>query len=124
MVTQRIGIKQAIVHFVVGFVKENGYSPTYEEIRKSVGLSSKSHVGYYLTLLEREGVIERTPRTPRSLRLVASPSSAPKPDTDPGQRRHWARTRDRGSGRIFEAYKGETHDRHNGSSPTEAGGRT
>jgi repressor LexA len=55
---------------VEAFVDGNGYPPTYDEIREAVGLSSKSHVGYYLRALEEDGLIERTPRTPRGLRLV------------------------------------------------------
>ena len=62
-----------VLRFVGDFVRDNGYAPTYDEIRASVGLSSKSHVKYYLTLLEGEGLIERTPRAPRSLRLVGPP---------------------------------------------------
>lgn len=68
------GLRKEVLGFVVGFVQDNGYPPTYDEIRESVGLSSKSHVDYYLTLLEGEGLIERTPGAPRSLRLAASPS--------------------------------------------------
>jgi repressor LexA len=51
-------------------VESNGYPPTYDEIMASVGLSSKSHVDYYLDALEAAGLIERKPRTPRGLRLV------------------------------------------------------
>lgn len=59
-----------VLSFVESFMKDNGYAPTLEEIRESVGLSSKSHVDYYLDALEQEGLIERTPRTPRGLRTV------------------------------------------------------
>ena len=65
-----------VLRFVGDFVRDNGYAPTYDEIRASVGLSSKSHVKYYLTLLEGEGLIERTPHAPRSLRLVGPPVGA------------------------------------------------
>jgi len=67
------GWREQILSFVEAFVHENGYPPTYDEIRESVGLSSKSHVDYYLDLLEGDGFIERSPRTPRGLRLVGSP---------------------------------------------------
>ena len=59
-----------VLRFLEAYVQDNGYPPTYDEIRESVGLSSKSHVLYYLSALEGQGVIERTPRAPRSLRLV------------------------------------------------------
>jgi repressor LexA len=62
--------RQSVLNFVRGFMDEQGYPPTYDEIREAVGLSSKSHVDYYLGALEEEGLIERKPRTPRGLRLV------------------------------------------------------
>jgi repressor LexA len=62
--------RDRVLEFVEIFVDENGYPPTYDEIRAAVGLSSKSHVDYYLQALEDEGLIRRTPRTPRGLQLV------------------------------------------------------
>jgi len=67
---QRKSLRDDILDFVACFVDDNGYAPTYDEIREAVGLSSKSHVDYYLQALEEDGLIERTPRTPRALRLV------------------------------------------------------
>lgn len=61
-----------VLRFLEAYVQDNGYPPTYDEIRESVGLSSKSHVLYYLSALEGQGAIERTPRAPRSLRLVGA----------------------------------------------------
>jgi repressor LexA len=63
-------LRDDVLEYVEAFVSSNGYPPTYDEIREAVGLSSKSHVGYYLQALEEDGLIERTPRTPRGLRLV------------------------------------------------------
>jgi repressor LexA len=62
--------REEILGFVGAFLNDNGYPPTYDEIREAVGLSSKSHVDYYLQALEEDGLIERIPRTPRGLRLV------------------------------------------------------
>jgi repressor LexA len=59
-----------VLEFVESYLADNGYPPTYDEIRDAVGLSSKSHVDYYLDALEEDGLIERTPYTPRGLRLV------------------------------------------------------
>ena len=69
----RKNYRSEILGFVEGFVEDNGYSPTLDEIRESVRLCSKSHVGYYLDALEEEGLVERKPRTPRGLRLIGSP---------------------------------------------------
>lgn len=70
MGNQPSGLRAEILQYVEAYCDENGYPPTFDEIRLAVGLSSKSHVDYYLRSLEEEGLIERTPHTPRSLRLV------------------------------------------------------
>ncbi len=58
-----------VLEFVGDFIAEWGYAPSYDDIRKALGLSSRSHVNYYLDALEKEGQIDRTPHTSRSLRL-------------------------------------------------------
>jgi repressor LexA len=63
-------LRGEVLKYVQSFVQENGYSPTCEEIREAVGLSSKSHAAYYIEALQVEGLVERTPHTPRGLRLV------------------------------------------------------
>jgi repressor LexA len=65
--TQR---QREVLDFIYEFVEENGYPPTHEEIQFEVGLSSKSHVHFYLKALEREGYIERAPNIPRGIRLT------------------------------------------------------
>jgi repressor LexA len=72
MANVRKNYRSEVLGFVESFVEYNGYPPTLDEIRESVGLCSKSHVGYYLDALEEEGLVERKPRTPRGLRLVGS----------------------------------------------------
>lgn len=67
---QRRSRRNDVLEFVEKYIATWGYAPSYEDIRKEVGLSGRSHVDYYLDALERDGQIERTPRTPRSLRLV------------------------------------------------------
>lgn len=66
----RKNLSKEVLEFMQSFVDDNGYPPTFEEIMEAVGLSSKSHVDYYLVALEEAGAIERTPRTPRGLRLI------------------------------------------------------
>lgn len=79
-------LRTRVLRVVASFVDDNGYPPTYDEIRESAGLSSKSHVAYYLETLEEEGLIERTPRTPRGLRLAAPESPAPDVQVDAATR--------------------------------------
>ena len=63
--------QREVLDFIYEFVEENGYPPTHEEIQFEVGLSSKSHVHFYLKALEREGYIERAPNIPRGIRLIS-----------------------------------------------------
>jgi len=80
MATQRNNRRDELLEYVEMFVDDNGYPPTYDEIREALGLSSKSHVDYYLDSLEEAGLIERIPRTPRGLRLVGrAPATFPVP---------------------------------------------
>lgn len=67
---ERKNYRLEILDFIREFMNENGYAPSFEEIQESVGLSSKSHVDYYLRALEQEGRIRRKARTPRGLRLT------------------------------------------------------
>jgi len=69
---QRKNLRDQVLEYVEGYIARRGYAPSYDEIRSAVGLSGRSHVNYYLDALERDGQIERTPRTPRSLRLAGS----------------------------------------------------
>ncbi len=65
-----------VLEFVRSYVSENYYPPTFDEIKVATGLSSKSHVDYYLRALEEGGFIERRPHTPRGLRLLGSAADA------------------------------------------------
>jgi len=63
--------QREVLDSICEFVEENGYPPTHEEIQLEIGLSSKSHVHFYLKALEREGYIERAPNIPRGIRLTS-----------------------------------------------------
>jgi repressor LexA len=76
---QRRDRRRDVLRFVTGFVYDNGYGPTCDEISAAVGLSSKSHAAYYLGILERDGLVERKPYSPRGLRVTGLPHVA-----DPG----------------------------------------
>jgi repressor LexA len=56
--------------FIEDFVNGNGYPPTHEEIRQGLKMSTKSLVNHHLRSLERKGLIERQPDTPRGIRLL------------------------------------------------------
>jgi repressor LexA len=58
-----------IVEFIEEYRKNRYYSPSYREIRDGCDISSTSVVAYHLAVLEEEGVIERDPFIPRSVRF-------------------------------------------------------
>jgi repressor LexA len=69
-VRDRLSEQQSrILGFIEDFVEENGYPPTYEEIRAALGMSTKSLVYHHLEALEAAGHVSRMPNTPRSIRL-------------------------------------------------------
>jgi repressor LexA len=61
--------QQAMLDFIETFIAHNHYPPTYEEIRRGLGLSTKSLVNHHLSALEEAGYIERDRSTSRGLRL-------------------------------------------------------
>src|SRR3990172_6710273 len=63
--------RQAMLDFIGTFIDDNGYPPTFEEMRDGLKLSTKSLVNHHLSALEAAGYIERDPSTPRGLRLRA-----------------------------------------------------
>ncbi len=56
--------------FIENFVNSKGYPPTHEEIRQGLKMSTKSLVNHHLRAMERKGLIERQPDTPRGIRLL------------------------------------------------------
>jgi repressor LexA len=77
--------KDDVLSFVTSYFDGNGYPPTYEEIREAVGLSSRSHVAYYVQALEEGGLVERSARSPRSLRPVRLDSASEPVEQAPGR---------------------------------------
>ncbi|WP_078877306.1 hypothetical protein [Streptomyces sp. 150FB] len=53
-----------------GRIAEYGEEPTIREIGRAVGLSSSSYFAYQQRRMEERGLISRTDRQGRSIRLV------------------------------------------------------
>lgn len=64
--------QQRMLAFIEQFVDENGYPPTYEEIRVALRISTKSLVYHHLDALEEAGYLSRVPNRPRGIRLSYS----------------------------------------------------
>ena len=55
---------------IQGFIKENGYSPSYEELKQLNGLKSKSVVHSHVHALKKRGYIDLIAYSNRSIVLL------------------------------------------------------
>lgn len=62
--------RDRVLQFIRSFLAEKGYSPSVADIVAGCGLSSPNLAQYHLNVLEREGVLRRTPGVFRSIQLV------------------------------------------------------
>lgn len=67
---KRFNREDEFVEFVKDYAKENGYAPSYDEIRKSLGLRSKGSVFNLMKRLSEGGKIIYVPGRARTLRVV------------------------------------------------------
>lgn len=60
-----------IKEFIVRYISEHGYSPTFQEIGSAVGLSSKSSVSGHIKKMLKTGMIETDAEfgVPRAIRV-------------------------------------------------------
>ena len=66
MITKR---QRQIYEYVGEFINKHDYSPTLEEIRKHLRLSSVSTIHHHIQNLEKEGFIKRSKNEPRTIEL-------------------------------------------------------
>lgn len=62
--------QRELYDFLSRFVVEHGYSPSYEEIKQGLGLSSLATVHKHVTNLEKKGLLTRDYNRSRSIDLV------------------------------------------------------
>jgi repressor LexA len=58
-----------VLDFLSGFVRDNGYSPSFEEIAVNLGLSSLATVHKHISTLEAKGYLRRNFNQSRSLEV-------------------------------------------------------
>src|SRR6266571_5585533 len=61
--------QKQVLDFVAGFVDDNGYSPSYEEIARGLNLASLATVHKHITTLETKQYLKRGFNQSRSLDL-------------------------------------------------------
>jgi len=77
--------QQELLSFVDGFIKGNGYGPSYREIMRALGYKSVSTVAIHVDALIAKGYLARRDKSARSLEVVSLrpgetlPSSTSKP---------------------------------------------
>ncbi len=55
---------------IKAFIKANGYSPSYEEIKQMTNMRSKSNVHAYVQDLKKRGYIDFLPAQSRSMKIL------------------------------------------------------
>ena len=59
-----------VLVFLDSFVRRNGYCPSYDEVRKALGLASLATVHKHMNTLQRKGYIRRDPNRSRSIEVI------------------------------------------------------
>lgn len=62
--------QKAVYDFILSYCREHGFSPSYVEITKAVGMNSKSSVVGIVDALERGGHVQRIPHRARAIMPV------------------------------------------------------
>ena len=63
-------MRDEILEFIDAYIEEHGYSPNLREIGEAVGITSTSHVSYWINKLVAEGKLTKVPNISRSVRMV------------------------------------------------------
>ena len=65
--------QKEVLDFLVSFLNKHGYSPSFEEIARSLKLASLATVHKHITTLERKGFIRRGYNQSRSIEVMQLP---------------------------------------------------
>ena len=82
--------QKEILDYIDGFIAEQGYAPSFEEIAESFGYSSLATVHEHLSNLERKGYIRKSYNESRSIEMVGRTDGSPRPWSFPSSAR-WPR---------------------------------
>jgi repressor LexA len=69
--------QQELLSFVDGFIKGNGYGPSYREIMRALGYKSVSTVAIHVEGLIAKGYLARRDKSARSLEVVTARRQEP-----------------------------------------------
>jgi repressor LexA len=68
--------QRQVLDFITNFIRENGYSPSFEEIGHGLGLSSLATVHKHISNLDQKGYLKRDYNRSRSIDVVPTKSRA------------------------------------------------
>ena len=68
--------QQELLQFVIGFIREHDYGPSYREIMRALDYKSVSTVATHINGLVAKGFLQRKDNSPRSLAIVSSRDTA------------------------------------------------
>ena len=69
--------QRELLLFIDGQLKQDGVSPSFDEMREALDLKSKSGVHRLISALEERGFIRRLPNRARALEVVKLPETSP-----------------------------------------------
>src|SRR3546814_53444 len=65
-----------LLHFIQQRLEASGISPSFEEMKKALGLKSKSGIHRLISALEERGFLRRLPNRARALEVLRFPEAA------------------------------------------------
>jgi len=75
--------QRELLLFIDGRLKEDGVSPSFDEMREALDLKSKSGVHRLISALEERGFIRRLPNRARALEVLKLPETRPSASVTP-----------------------------------------
>ncbi|WP_445661410.1 LexA family protein [Bacillus sp. FSL K6-3431] len=61
-----------VFNAIIGYIEDNGHSPTFRELSVITGIKSTSSVSTHLNNLKRKGYVSYIPGSPRSIAINKS----------------------------------------------------
>lgn len=69
--------QREVLEWIVAYIDHHGYSPTYREIARGMGLPSTNNVWQFVQSLKERGAIDYVPARARSIRVLSRLDDVP-----------------------------------------------
>ena len=74
--------QQELLQFIDGFIKGNGYGPSYREVMRALGYKSVSTVAVHVDSLIAKGYLRKRDHSARSIEVITLRSETPKAEVN------------------------------------------